>query len=300
MQIENLKIFTDLVESESFSRAAKVNGITQSAVSQQLRAMEKHFNALITDRSQKQFQLTREGHMLYEGAKDILHRYDKLKNKFQELKKVISGTIRISTIYSIGLHELPVYVKKFLAKYPAVNLHIEYRRWNLVYEDIKHNSVDLGLVSYAKKLQQLEIVPFVEDELVLICNPTHPLGKKKEMQVKDLAGCKLISFEKDIPTRRATDQILRKAKVDAVSVMEFDNIETVKRAVEINAGVAIVPKATVIQEIRQGLLKAVHFKNKKFKRPLSIIYRRGRVLNPAIKKFISVLSGKAPPEDDKY
>ena len=114
MQIENFKIFADLVETKSFSKAAKLNGITQSAVSQQARAMERNFKTLMIDRSQKQFNLTREGQRIYEAAKEILHVYEKLESELQEMKKVISGTIRISTIYSIGLHELPPYVKRFL------------------------------------------------------------------------------------------------------------------------------------------------------------------------------------------
>ncbi len=128
MQIENFKIFADLVETKSFSKAAKLNSITQSAVSQQARAMERHFKTLLIDRSQKQFQLTREGMRVYESAKELLHAYDKLLSELQEMKKVISGTIRISTIYSIGLHELPPYIKKFLHDYPSVNVRVEYRR----------------------------------------------------------------------------------------------------------------------------------------------------------------------------
>jgi DNA-binding transcriptional LysR family regulator len=148
MHIENFKIFSDLVESQSFSRAAKLNGVTQSAVSQQLRSMERHFNVLIVDRSQKQFRLTREGHKLYDSAKEILHRYEKLISELQEMRKVISGTIHISTIYSIGLHELPPYITTFLKEFPSVNVRVEYRRSNLVYEDILQNAVDLGLVAY--------------------------------------------------------------------------------------------------------------------------------------------------------
>jgi DNA-binding transcriptional LysR family regulator len=139
MQIENFKIFADLVETKSFSKAAKLNGITQSAVSQQARAMERHFKALLVDRSQKQFQLTREGQRVYESAKDVLHAYEMLLSELQEMKKVVSGTIRISTIYSIGLHELPPYIKRFLHDFPSVNVRVEYRRSNLVYEDILHN-----------------------------------------------------------------------------------------------------------------------------------------------------------------
>jgi len=292
MHIENFKIFSDLVESQSFSRAAKLNGVTQSAVSQQLRAMEKHFAVLIVDRSQKQFRLTREGQKLYESAKEILHRYEKLVSDLQEMKKVISGTIHISTIYSIGLHELPPYITRFLKEFPSVNVRVEYRRSNLVYEDILHNSVDLGLIAFPTKMRQLDVIPFLEDQLVMICNPDHPMAKKKFVEVADLAEEKFIGFDQDIPTRKATDQMFRNQKVDFEPVMEFDNIETVKRAVEINAGISIVPSATVKQEMKQGLLKAVTIKGTNVTRPLAIIHRKGRVLTPAMKKFITTLTGK--------
>lgn len=289
MQIENFKIFADLVETKSFSKSAKLNGITQSAVSQQARAMERHFKTLLVDRSQKQFQLTREGHRVYESAKEVLHTYDKLLSELQEMKKVISGTIRISTIYSIGLHELPPFIKKFLHDYPSVNVRVEYRRSNLVYEDILHNSVDFGLVAFPVKQRQIEILPFRNDHLVLIAHPQHPLAKCGELELKQITTQRFIGFDPDIPTRKAVDQIFRDNKLEIEPVMEFDNIETVKRAVEIDHGVAIVPQATVIQEVQQGTLAAVHFKGRELTRPLAILHRKGRVLTPAMKKFIEIL-----------
>src|ERR1700733_3915214 len=202
MQIENFKVFSDLVETKSFSKAAKLNVLTQSAVSQQARAMERHFKVLLIDRSQKQFQLTREGHRVYESAKEMLHTYDMLLSELQEMKKIISGTIRISTIYSIGLHELPPYIKKFLHDFPSVNVRVEYRRSNLVYEDILHNAVDFGLVAFPVKMRQIEVVPFRNDHLVLITPPQHPLAKRTEIEVKELMGQKFIGFDPDIPTRK--------------------------------------------------------------------------------------------------
>lgn len=289
MQIENFKIFADLVETKSFSKAAKLNNITQSAVSQQARAMERHFKTLLIDRSQKQFQLTREGIRVYESAKELLHAYDKLLSELQEMKKVISGTIRISTIYSIGLHELPPYIKKFLHDYPSVNVRVEYRRSNLVYEDILHNSVDFGLVAFPAKMRQVEVLPFRNDRLVLITHPHHPLAKHTEIDIKDLQGHKFIGFDPDIPTRKAIDHIFREGKLDIEPVMEFDNIETVKRAVEIDHGIAIVPQATVMQEGKQGTLSVIPVKGKEFTRPLAILHRKGRVLTPAMKKFVETL-----------
>ncbi len=294
MQIENFKIFADLVETKSFSKSAKLNGITQSAVSQQARAMERHFKTLLIDRSQKQFQLTREGQRVYDAAKEMLHTYEKLLSELQEMKKVISGTIRISTIYSIGLHELPPFIKKFLHDFPSVNVRVEYRRSNLVYEDILHNSVDFGLVAFPVKQRQIEVLPFRNDHLVLITHPQHQLAKRTDIEVKDLTGQKFIGFDPDIPTRKAVDQIFREHKLEIEPVMEFDNIETVKRAVEIDHGIAIVPQATVVQEQKQGSLAVLHFKGRDFTRPLAILHRKGRVLTPAMKKFIETLGLDLP------
>jgi DNA-binding transcriptional LysR family regulator len=252
--------------------------------------MERHFKTLLIDRSQKQFQLTREGQRVYEASKEILHQYEKLLSELQEMKKVISGTIRISTIYSIGLHELPPYIKRFLHDFPSVNVRVEYRRSNLVYEDILHNSVDFGLVAFPVKTRQIEMLPFRDDRLVLITHPSHELAKAGEVDLKTLAGQKFIGFDPDIPTRKAVDQIFRDNKLEIEPVMEFDNNETVNRAVEIDHGIAIVPKATVIQEAKQGSLAIVPFKGKEFSRPLAILHRKGRVLTPAMKKFIDVLN----------
>ncbi|MDQ8201594.1 LysR family transcriptional regulator [Pelagicoccus sp. SDUM812003] len=292
MQIDNFKIFADLVETKSFSKAARLNGVTQSAVSQQARSMEKHFNTLLIDRSQKQFQLTREGERVYQSAKEILHGYEKLMSELMEMRKVISGTIRISTIYSIGLHELPPYIKSFLTAFPSVNVRVEYRRSNLVYEDILHNSVDFGLVAFPQKNRQIEIIPFRNDRLVIICHPENPLVQEQHIELASLANHKFISFDPDIPTRKAVDQIFKDQKIDIEPVMEFDNIETVKRAVEIDAGIALVPLATVAQEVKQGTLATIPLEGDAFDRPLGILHRKGRVLTPAMKKFVKILSGE--------
>src|SRR5919198_594659 len=177
MQIESLKIFCDLAETESFSRAAQINNVTQSAVSQQISSLERQFKSLLIERSKKKFRLTREGEVLYDYSKQIIQTYDSLRNKLQEIKDIISGTIRVATIYSIGLHDLPPYIKKFLKSYPTVNVHVEYRRANQVYDDVLGNVVDLGLVAFPQRDSKLEIVPLRKEMLVLICHPQHSLAK---------------------------------------------------------------------------------------------------------------------------
>jgi DNA-binding transcriptional LysR family regulator len=289
MQIESLKVFCDLAETGSFTKAAQINEVTQSAVSQQISSLERMFKSLLIERSKKKFRLTREGQVLYDYSKQIISIYGGLQHKLQEIKDIISGTIRVATIYSIGLHDLPSYLKKFLKAYPSVNVHIEYRRANQVYEDVTGNVVDLGLVAYPNKDQKLEVFPLRKDPLVLICHPQHPLAKNKEIKLKALAGQKFIGFEPDIPTRRALDKILRENAVDVQHVMEFDNIETVKRAVEIDAGVAIVPQGTVVQEVAKLTLAQVNLEDGQFYRPLAAIYKKNKTLSPAMKQFLAIL-----------
>jgi DNA-binding transcriptional LysR family regulator len=289
MQIESLKVFCDLAETESFTKAAQINNVTQSAVSQQISSLERTFKSLLIERSKKRFRLTREGQVLYDYSKQMIGIYDGLHSKLQEIKDIISGTIRIATIYSIGLHDLPPYLKKFLKSYPTVNVHVEYRRANQVYEDVLGNVVDLGLVAYPSRDNKLEVFPLRKDPLILICHPQHPFAKQKSVKMKTLTGQKFIGFQPDIPTRKALDKILKENSVEVQHVMEFDNIETVKRAVEIDAGIAIVPQTTVLQEVAKNTLAQVQIDDGDFFRPLAAIYKKSKVLSPAMKQFLAIV-----------
>ncbi len=289
MQIESLKVYCDLVETQSFTKAAQVNGVTQSAVSQQISALERTFKSILIERSKKNFRLTREGEVLYEHSKQVMQTYDALHARLQAVKEVVSGNIRVATIYSIGLHDLPAHIKEFLKQYPTVNVHVEYRRANQVYEDVIGNVVDIGLVAYPNRDSKLEVYPLRKDPLVLICHPEHEFAKNKSVKLKALSGQKFIGFEPDIPTRRALDRILKDHSVEIHHVMEFDNIETVKRAVEIDAGVAIIPMSTVVQEVAKHTLTQVALADGEFFRPLAAIYKRTKVLSPAMKEFLALL-----------
>ena len=292
MHIQNFKTFCDLVETKSFSKAARLNEVTQSAVSQQLKAMESHYDMLIIDRNQKKFRLTPQGTALYSTFKEILALYEKLNCEIQEMRNIVSGTIQISTVNSIGLHELPPYLKSFIREFPSVNTRVEYRRANLVYEDVLHGTADLGLVAFPVSHKELVSSVFAQDELIVAMNPDHPLAKKKKVRVKDLQGEEFIAFERDIPTRKATDEILSNAGVEVSVVMEFDNVETVKRALEIKAGIAILPGNTVANEVERDQLAACKLEDGKHVRPLAVIHKKNRMLTPALRSFVDLMKSK--------
>ena len=289
MQIESLKVFCDLAETTSFTKAAQINGVTQSAVSQQISSLETKFATALIERSKKRFTLTKEGETLYKYSKQIVQSYDELRHKIQEIQNVVTGTIKVVTIYSIGLHELPPYLKKFLKKHPTVNVSVEYRRATQLYEDIISGMADIGLVAYPQKDPRLHVTSLAEDMLVLICHPDHPLAQKPRVKLSEIASHKFIAFEPDIPTRRAIDKILRDRNVEVDHAMEFDNIETVKRAVEIDAGISIVPRSPVAQEITKKTIAMVEIEDEQFYRPLAAVHKKSKVLSPAMKEFLALL-----------
>ena len=299
MQIDSLKVFCDLAETESFTKSAHINGVTQSAVSQQISSLERHFKSLLIERSKKKFRLTREGELLYDYSKRIIQTFDELHFKIDELKNIISGSIRVATIYSIGLHELPAYMKKYLRAHPTVNVHVEYLRYNDVYEEIIGNTIDIGIVAFPVRDHRIEIVNLGKDQMVLITNPAHQFGRLQKIRAQLIRGQKFIGFEPDVPSRRAIDKVLKDKDVDVQYIMEFDNVETVKRAVEIDAGISIVPRVTVAQEVEKGTLAAVEFEDADFSRPLAAIYRKNKLLSPAMKEFLGVLKGEMGGEKSK-
>ncbi|HKG20571.1 MAG TPA: LysR family transcriptional regulator [Blastocatellia bacterium] len=289
MHIESLKVFCDLIDTRSFSKAASKNFISQSAVSQQVKTLEDRFERKLVERSRNGLVATAAGEAFYQGCREILDRFSTLTEEMKGLGNVVAGQVRVATIYSVGLHELSPVVKRFIKSYPQVNIHIEYSRTNKVYDDVLSGAIDLGIVAYPSPRPQIEIIPFRSDRLVLVCSPEHQLAARKRIDLASLGGQRFIGFERDIPTRKAIDKILRANRVSVRYVMEFDNIETIKRSVEADLGITIVPRATVENEVRAGTLVAVNF-TQSFLRPIGIIHRKGKNFTLAARKLLTMLT----------
>src|ERR1700722_12996891 len=166
MNVETFKIFCDLADTSSFSKAAKINSITQSAVSQQIRSLENRYSVTLVERGRRNFSLTAEGQAFLAAGREILNIYDNLGNRLHELQNVVAGTVKVSSVYSIGLHELPPYLKEFRLAHPEVELQVEYRRSTQVYAQVLNGEVDLGLVAYPVRRKGLLVETFLEDKMV--------------------------------------------------------------------------------------------------------------------------------------
>ncbi len=297
MHIEMLKLFCDLAELRSFSKTAEKNLISQSAVSQQLAQLELIHKCQLLNRKKRPIELTKAGQIFYQASKDMLERYEQLKNELRTLQKTFISKINVAAIFSIGMHTLPDYVKKFMVSYPKVNVHIEYFSSSRIYELILDGEVDIGLVAVPKRDKRLEVFDFEDEPLVLACSPKHPLAHESQVDIHKLQFERFIAFEKDVPTRTWIDGILERYNISISPVMEFDNIETVKRAVEINSGISILPKTAILQELGSGTIRAIDFSNERFIRPTGIIVRKGKILSQAGRYFIELLRKKVSSED---
>jgi DNA-binding transcriptional LysR family regulator len=289
MLLSYLRVFCDIVETGSFSKAAMRNFVSQPAVSQQVKALEEHFHQKLIERSPQGVTPTQAGKTFYEGALAILERYSLLEREMLDLTQTVSGEVRVMSIYSVGLHDLPPYVKRFVQTYPQAHLHIEYSRTNKIYESVRQNLCDFGIVAYPQESRQLGIIPLESDEMVVVANPSHPFAATQgEVMWSALEGQRFIAFTRDIPTRRALERLLEERSIGVDVVMEVDNVETIKRSVEAGVGISIVPRRTVGQEVRAGTLIAQSLEGRP-PRPIGVIFKRGKAFSLTLQRFLDIL-----------
>jgi DNA-binding transcriptional LysR family regulator len=191
------------------------------------------------------------------------------------------------------MYTLADYLKKFMVKKPNINVHVEYFNADKIYELVLSGELDIGLVAVPRMDKRLDVYEFEDEPLVLVCSARHSLAGKSDIDIHQLQFERFIGFEEGVPTRDWIDGIFQRYNVVIRPVMEFDNIETVKRAVEINSGVSILPRTAILQELKGGTVKAIEFSNERFVRPTGIIVRKDKVLSPDARYLIDLLRKKS-------
>lgn len=293
MQLESLKMFCDVVETGSFSRAAQLNHVTQSAVSQQIRALESRYGQKLLSRSARQVTPTPCGERLFRGCKEILSRFSEVEQEIREQSSEVVGTCTVSTIYSVGLHELQSIMKGLLKTHPKVNMRLNYRRNDQVYDDVILGSAEIGIVAYPQPRAGVDILPFREDRLTIVCAPGHPLSQKAKVSMAALSGLPFIAFDREAPTRKAMDKMFRERGLNLTPVMEMDNVETIKQAIAMGLGIGILPLATVQHEVNEGALIAKPFAEGTFSRSIGLLVRKGKYLDRASQAVLDAFKAGA-------
>ena len=293
MNLDVMKTFCDLVDTGSFSKAAEANYISQSAVSQQLAKLERELSTQLISRGGGLVEATDAGKAFYEGARAILRRYEQLLGEVRSAADAIRGVLRVGTIYSVGFYMLEPYIRRFFHSHPEVALHVEYTQWNRIYAAIANAELDLGVVAFPERHRSIEVVPLAKEEMGLVCSPQHRLASRSRVDTRDLDGESFVALDENVPTRRHIDKMLKADRVKVKVAMSFDNVELLKRAVEINVGVSILPRDNIEREVHSGDLAYVPFvRPERWMRSLGILRRRGRAPTPAERMFLALLHSK--------
>jgi DNA-binding transcriptional LysR family regulator len=289
MQFESLKVFCDVSRHRSFSEAAAANGISQSAVSQIVGQLEKRLGVMLVDRSRRPLRLTRQGKVYYDGCKKLVEQYLGVEAAVRSLDVELGSSVRVAAIYSVGLRDMSQYVQRFVGQRAGATAEIEYLHPDKVYEKVLDGTADFGLVSFPQSSRKLTALPWREEEMVVACAASHPFAHRRSVRVAQLDGEKYVGFDRDLVIRRKVDRFLRDHGVSVDVALEFDNVENIKQAIEIAAGVALLPLPALRREVRSGTLAAVPLSDARFVRPLGIIHRRSPKPSASARRFIELL-----------
>ena len=292
MELYQMKLFVDLANMGNFTKVAAENYVTQAAVTLQIRKLESELGVRLFHRTTRSVTLLEAGERLLPYAKEILARTDEAISAVRDTRNEVSGLVRVAAVHSVGLYELPAYIKTFITQYPSVNLRVDYRNADEIYRALHDGEVDLGLVAYPTEMPRIECLPFSNDQLAVVCPKDHPLAKQKKVKLADLEDQNFVQFSEDAPTRRATDAILADQGVSVNIRMECDNIEVLKQMVESGYGIALLPRQSLRPVDIDAGLRSIELSDTKIERPIGILLLKNSPRFKAIRAFIEILQGK--------
>lgn len=293
VNLDALKLYCDVVRLRSFSRGAAANTVSQSAASQAIQQLEAELDAALLDRSRRPLLPTEQGQAFYDACRTLLQGFEKARAELAAARERVEGTVRVAAIYSVGLHDMSRHMQPFMAAYPLARVRLECLHPHKVVEAVLEDEADVGILSYPTATRTLTVVPLRREPMVLVAHPAHRLARRRSVDPAELQGEKFVAFDRDLAIRKAIDRALRQHDVRVEVVMEFDNVETIKQAIGINAGVSILPRPTVLNESGMRTLAAVPLGLPALVRPIGIIHRRGRRLTPVVARFIEQLQKPA-------
>ena len=293
MDLERARLFRDIAQSRSVSKGAKQNGISQSAASQHLQDLEEQLGLPLLDRGTRPLTVTDAGKLYLEMCRDVLRRQDEFQAALERMKTEVEGTVRVASIYSVGLSEMSQLEQEFSRRYPDAHLEVEYLRPEKVYEAVVTDRADLGLLSYPEATKEVTVLPWRQEEMVVAASPYHALAEKSEVRPEDLEGLDFVGFDEDLPIRRDIDRFLREHHVEVNLTLHFDNLQMIKEAVAHGEGVSIMPARIMEEEVKQGRLVPIPISSLRLYRPVGIVHRRKKRFHRAGQAFLELL--REPP-----
>ena len=289
INLDRLRIFRAVAEARSFTRAAEVVHLTQPGISKHIKQMEEYYGIPLFDRLGKKVALTQAGEILSEATEEIMASAIAAEQRIEELKGLHGGKLVLGASFALGIYVLPGVLAAFRKRYPAVEVTVDISLSAKIMAKILANKLELGLVSQEAHDPRLFAKQFMTDELIVVVPSNHRWANRKRIRPQELMRETFIVAARGAGVRAAVEERLKQKGIVLTNVIDFGNLEGVKRAVEAGLGISIQPQSVVQREISAGSLTGVSLAGLDDKLGRFYVCRRDKHLSNAAKAFLALL-----------
>lgn len=287
MTIRHLKIFIEVAESGTMSKAASNLFITQPTVSQAIKELEGYYEVLLFQRLNKRLYITDAGIKLLSYAKEVVHQFDSLEEKMFNIKKI--EQIKIGVTITVGECMLSDIINKLKRENPKVQVYSYANNTEIIEQKLLDGEIDIGIVEGKIKSQDLIVIPEVSDYLVLICSTQHPFAQRKTIKLSELDNENFAMREKGSGTRELFEEYMLKNGMHIKTVFEGNSPETIKREVIRNNCLAVLSIGLVEKEAKDATIYTIENSDGSWNRHFSIVYHKDKLLSNGMKSLINII-----------
>ncbi|NBV86890.1 MAG: LysR family transcriptional regulator [Verrucomicrobia bacterium] len=274
MHIKTLRLFLDLAESGSFSKAGDANQISQSAVSQRIMRLEEKLGVkLLVRGGRSEIELTEEGKVFFCGCEDILERYERVLDELLACNGKMTGAIRVLAEPCLTRFWLPKRLTAFLLRHPEVQVHVESAAFEAVYSRVLAGEAEIGLVAYPLERSGVAIEPLPSEELALLASGNFRAAERDSWALSDLAGERFVAFASNEEMLADIRRQFAGHGVPFAPAESFDKVDSVRRAVQEGGGITLLPALAVAEYLSSGELVQLPLKTRLNPRPIGAVRR---------------------------
>ncbi len=284
--LRQLEIFVAISRLESVSKAADLLCLSQSATSTSLGELERQFGIKLFDRIGKSLSINDAGSKLLPQALELIDRAKEIESELAGY--AVSGDMHIGATLTIGNYLTNLLVAKFLQNFPESHIKLQVQNTETIIKKVLSHELDLGMIEGDCDHPDLKIQPWIADELVIFCGPSHPLINKKNISLEDLLKESWVLREKGSGTRETFDRVFKKEQSKINIKLELEHTEAIKRAVESSVGIGCISRLALKDELKTGSLIALEVRNVKLDRYFNFLWSKNKYQTNGVRQFLKM------------
>jgi DNA-binding transcriptional LysR family regulator len=288
MDVRDLQVFLSVSKHLNYTRAGEEINLSQPSVSVRIHQLESELRVKLFEQLGKKVVLTDAGQLLVPYANRVIAAIDDAHHAIDELQGLERGSLRIGASTTPGMYLVPQVVARFKRSHPKIDIHLRIKDTREVEDGVLNNEFDFGFVGGHLAAAEVSAHAWLTDELLLVVSPDHRLRNKKTVRKQDLEGESFIVRESGSATRATIVTQLQQANFELETVIEMENPESIKKAVQSGLGIAFISKFAIATELKAKTLTAIRVRDLTINRELKIVHRKDKHLSRAAVAFIEM------------